>query len=308
MGIFILIVILGLIYVFVKRCVKFVPESQFWVIERAGKFYKVWEPGLNIKAPYFDRIAKKIPRKEREADFKPQTVITKDRISLKIDAVIFYRIIDAQKYAYTTENPLESLEKITIAIFRSYIAGLIFEEATQSRKVINSKVSADLKEPADRMGIEILGVEMKNMEPPKDFIEAVKNRKIAEQKKQAMILEAQGQAEAVTLVQKANAESISLLREAGADDRVLALKGFETLAKVAEGKATKIIIPSELQNVGGTLMALKEITKDDIQPAKTAADIQFTPIESRKIETEEPAEEAKAEDKKTEDKKTDDEE
>lgn len=268
-----LLVIIVVIFLLRKYSLRFVPEKEKWIIERFGKYKATWKPGMHWKIPIVDRIVKKVVTLEQMKDFAPQSVVTKDKMVVKLDSVVFYRVENAHKFVYAADDPLASLEKITSAIFRDFIAKRDFDEAMSSRSIINKEVTKALNdEVRARWGIEIVRVEMKTIEPPADILEAVKKRKVAEQQKQAQILEAEGQARSIELVQKANADAIALLKDAGADESVLALKGFETLAKVADGKATKIIIPSELQNVAGTIQTIAEVASGDTRKKSAKAD------------------------------------
>ena len=229
--------------------------------------------------------ARKVNLKEQVVDFPPQPVITKDNVTMQIDTVVFFQITDPKLYAYGVENPIMAIENLSATTLRNIIGDLELDETLTSREVINTKMRASLDVATDPWGIKVNRVELKNIIPPAAIQEAMEKQMkaererreailIAEAEKQAAILraeaqkermikEAEGQAEAVLKVQKANAEGLRMIKEAGADNAVLTLKSFEALAKVADGKSTKIIIPSEIQNLAGLAASLKEVVVDE---------------------------------------------
>ena len=307
MGWLILIVLLLIVLILLLSCVKIVPQATAMVVERLGGYRATWSVGLHVKAPFIDRVAKKVILKEQVVDFAPQPVITKDNVTMRIDTVVFFQITDPKLFAYGVENPIMALENLTATTLRNIIGDLELDQTLTSRETINTKMRASLDIATDPWGIKVNRVELKNIIPPAAIQDAMEKQMKAERErreailraegekkstvlvaegkkesaildaeaektaailraeaqKEKMIREAEGQAEAILKVQKANADGLRFLKDAGADETVLALKSFEALTKVADGKATKIIIPSELQNVAGTLTALAETVKTE---------------------------------------------
>jgi len=299
----ILIVIVLLILV---SCIRIVPQANALVIERLGGYRATWSVGLHVKAPFIDRVAKRVNLKEQVVDFDPQPVITKDNVTMRIDTVVFYQITDPKLFAYGVENPIMAIENLTATTLRNIIGDLELDQTLTSRETINTKMRASLDVATDPWGIKVNRVELKNIIPPAAIQDAMEKQMKAERErreailraegekkstilvaeghkesaildaeaekqaailraeaaKEKMIREAEGEAEAILKVQKANADGLRYLKEAGADQAVLALKSFEALEKVADGQATKIIIPSELQNVSGLVKAVAEVAKD----------------------------------------------
>ena len=307
MGWLILIVLLLIVLILLLSCVKIVPQATAMVVERLGGYRATWSVGLHVKAPFIDRVAKKVILKEQVVDFAPQPVITKDNVTMRIDTVVFVQITDPKLFAYGVENPIMAIENLTATTLRNIIGDLELDQTLTSRETINTKMRASLDIATDPWGIKVNRVELKNIIPPAAIQDAMEKQMKAERErreailraegekkstvlvaegkkesaildaeaektaailraeaqKEKMIREAEGQAEAILKVQKANADGLRFLKDAGADETVLALKSFEALTKVADGKATKIIIPSELQNVAGTLTALAETVKTE---------------------------------------------
>ena len=307
MGWLILIVLLLIVLILLLSCVKIVPQATAMVVERLGGYSATWSVGLHVKAPFIDRVAKKVILKEQVVDFAPQPVITKDNVTMRIDTVVFFQITDPKLFAYGVENPIMAIENLTATTLRNIIGDLELDQTLTSRETINTKMRASLDIATDPWGIKVNRVELKNIIPPAAIQDAMEKQMKAERErreailraegekkstvlvaegkkesaildaeaektaailraeaqKEKMIREAEGQAEAILKVQKANADGLRFLKDAGADETVLALKSFEALTKVADGKATKIIIPSELQNVAGTLTALAETVKTE---------------------------------------------
>ena len=307
MGWLILIVLLLIVLILLLSCVKIVPQATAMVVERLGGYRATWSVGLHVKAPFIDRVAKKVILKEQVVDFAPQPVITKDNVTMRIDTVVFFQITDPKLFAYGVENPIMAIENLTATTLRNIIGDLELDQTLTSRETINTKMRASLDIATDPWGIKVNRVELKNIIPPAAIQDAMEKQMKAESErreailraegekkstvlvaegkkesaildaeaektaailraeaqKEKMIREAEGQAEAILKVQKANADGLRFLKDAGADETVLALKSFEALTKVADGKATKIIIPSELQNVAGTLTALAETVKTE---------------------------------------------
>ena len=307
MGWLILIVLLLIVLILLLSCVKIVPQATAMVVERLGGYRATWSVGLHVKAPFIDRVAKKVILKEQVVDFAPQPVITKDNVTMRIDTVVFFQITDPKLFAYGVENPIMAIENLTATTLRNIIGDLELDQTLTSRETINTKMRASLDIATDPWGIKVNRVELKNIIPPAAIQDAMEKQMKAERErreailraegekkstvlvaegkkesaildaeaektaailraeaqKEKMIREAEGQAEAILKVQKANADGLRFLKDAGADETVLALKSFEALTKVADGKANKIIIPSELQNVAGTLTALAETVKTE---------------------------------------------
>jgi len=303
-----LVVILVIIVLLVlTSCIKVVPQATAMVIERLGGYRETWSVGLHIKAPFLDRIAKRVILKEQVVDFAPQPVITKDNVTMRIDTVIFYQITDPKLYAYGVENPIMAIENLTATTLRNIIGDLELDQTLTSRETINTKMRASLDIATDPWGIKVNRVELKNIIPPSAIQDAMEKQMKAERErresilraegekkstilvaegkkesaildaeaekqaailrgeaqKERMVREAEGEAEAIRKIQMATADGIRYLKEAGADQSVLALKSFETFEKVAEGKSTKIIIPSEIQNMAGLVKSITEVGKDD---------------------------------------------
>lgn len=279
---FFIFILIFITIVLVAFHVRIVAQSQAYVIERLGVYLTTWDVGLNVLVPFIDRIAKKISLKEQVLDFPPQPVITKDNVTMQIDSVIYFQITDPKLYTYGVERPLNAIENLTATTLRNIIGEMELDHTLTSRDTINTKMRSILDEATDPWGIKINRVELKNIIPPAEIQEAMEKQMKAERerresilkaegqkksailvaegekeaailraeaKKEAEIREAEGRAEAILKIQTAQAEGIKLLKEAGADKAVLSLKGMETFAKVADGQATKIIIPSDLQNL-----------------------------------------------------------
>ncbi|MCI8550378.1 MAG: SPFH/Band 7/PHB domain protein [Lachnospiraceae bacterium] len=294
------------ILLILASCIRIVPQAKAVVLERLGGYRTTWSVGLHLKAPFIDRVAKRVNLKEQVIDFKPQPVITKDNVTMQIDTVVFFQITDPKLYAYGVENPLMAIENLTATTLRNIIGDLELDQTLTSRELINTKMRTQLDVATDPWGIKVNRVELKNIIPPREIqdsmekqmkaererrekilqaegekkstilvaegkkesaildAEAEKQAAIlrAEAKKEATIREAEGQAQAILKVQEANAEGIRLVKEAGADAAVLQLKSLEAFAKAADGKATKIIIPSDIQGIAGGIKSLVEVAKD----------------------------------------------
>ena len=269
-------VILALVFVVLLVIITnivIVPQSKVYVIERLGSYSDTWSAGLHVKIPFIERIAKKVSLKEQVADFPPQPVITRDNVTMQIDTVVFFQVMDAKLYTYGVNQPIAAIESLSATTLRNIIGEMELDHTLTSRDVINGKITAILDEATDKWGIKVNRVEVKNIIPPREIQEAMEKQMKAEREKRAVILkadavkqqrilEAEGEAQAILAVQKANADAIRLLNEAMPTDKVLAIRSLEALAKVANGKATKIIIPSELQNLGGVVPSIKELLTD----------------------------------------------
>ena len=284
-----------LVLIIIARCIYVVQQAKAYVIERLGKFHDVWGVGLHFKLPFFERVAKKVSLKEQVLDYPPQPVITKDNVTMQIDTVVYFQITDPRLYTYGVEYPMVAMETLTATTLRNIIGDLELDETLTSRDVINTKMRAILDEVTDPWGIKVNRVELKNILPPADIqnsmekqmkaerdrrqailqAEGQKHSKIliaegekesailrADAEKQAAILKAEGEAQAILAIQKALADSLKLLNEASPNDQVIKLKALEAMQKVADGQATKIIIPSELQGLAGLAAGVIEAAKD----------------------------------------------
>lgn len=294
-GFLLFTVILVLVFLLVIPNIKIVPQAKAFVIERLGSYVATWGNGLHFKIPFIDRIASRVTLKEIVMDFDPQPVITKDNVTMQIDTVVYFQITDPKMYTYGVESPINAIENLTATTLRNIIGDLELDQTLTSRDIINSKMRAILDEATDPWGIKVTRVELKNILPPREIQDAMEKQMRAERERRELILraegekrskilvaegekaavilaaeakkeqnikEAEGEAEAIIKVKEAEARGIELIKEAGADKAVLTLKSFEALMSVAEGKATKIIIPSELQNVAGISTAIGEMFKD----------------------------------------------
>jgi len=301
----VLIVLIIVAWVLISNF-RVVPQAHAYIIERLGAYQCTWSVGFHVKAPFFDKIARKVLLKEQVVDFAPQPVITKDNVTMRIDTVVFYQITDPKLYAYGVENPLMAIENLTATTLRNIIGELELDQTLTSRETINTKMRASLDEATDPWGIKVNRVELKNIIPPAEIQNAMEKQMkaererreavtraegekkasvtVAEGKKEAAILEAEaekqsailkaeaqkekmireaeGEAEAILKVQQAKADGIKMLKEAGADSAVLQMKSLEAFEKAADGKATKIIIPSEIQGIAGLSTSIKEVLKD----------------------------------------------
>ena len=299
-----LFVILALIFVIlliVVTNIVIVPQSMVYVVERLGSYSDTWSAGLHVKIPFIERIAKKVSLKEQVADFPPQPVITRDNVTMQIDTVVFFQVMDAKLYTYGVNQPIAAIESLSATTLRNIIGEMELDHTLTSRDVINGKITAILDEATDKWGIKVNRVEVKNIIPPREIQEAMekqmkaererreavtraegeKKAKIleaegakesailraeadkqaailrAEAEKEKMIREAEGEAEAILKVQQANADGIKMLKEAGADAAVLKLKSLEAFEKVADGQATTILLPAELQGIASVAETFK---------------------------------------------------
>ena len=292
---FIIPIIILLVIVFLVTNIRIVQQAKAVVVERLGAYKATWGVGLHFKIPFIERIAKTVSLKEQVVDFPPQPVITKDNVTMQIDTVIYFQITDPKMYTYGVEHPLTAIENLTATTLRNIIGDLELDQTLTSRDIINGKMRAILDEATDPWGIKVNRVELKNIIPPREIQDAMEKQMKAERErreailkaegekksaillaegekesailradaqKQAHILEAEGEASAILQVQQATAEGIRLLNEAGASDAVIQLKALEAFAAAADGKATKIIIPSEIQSLAGLATSLTELTKE----------------------------------------------
>ena len=293
-AIFVILVVLILLIVLVRNII-IVPQSNAYVIESLGKYSKTLGAGFHLKVPFVERVAKKVSLKEQVADFPPQPVITRDNVTMQIDTVVFFQVMDAKLYAYGVTNPIAAIESLSATTLRNIIGELELDHTLTRRDTINSKITSILDDATDKWGIKVNRVEVKNIIPPREIQDAMEKQMKAEREKRAVILkaegekqaaitaaegekqsailrgeavkqqrilEAEGEAQAILAVQQANADAIKLLNEANPEQKVLALRSLEALAKVANGRATKLIIPSDLQNLAGTVSSIKELLTD----------------------------------------------
>ena len=295
-GISVVIAVFLIILILIVRNIKIVPQAHAYVIERLGTYHATWQTGLHLKVPFVDRISKKVSLKEQVVDFPPQPVITRDNVTMQIDTVVYFEITDPKLYTYGVERPLSAIENLTATTLRNIIGDLELDNTLTSRDTINDKIRIILDEATDAWGIRVIRVELKNILPPREIQDAMEKQMKAERERRARILdaegekrsqilvaeglkesailkadavkeqkirEAQGEAEAILTVQKANADALRMLNEAAPTDKIIQLKSLEAFAKAADGKATKIIIPSDIQGLAGSVAAIKEVWKDE---------------------------------------------
>lgn len=290
------LVLLAIIFLIIVRNILIVQQAWAFVIERLGAYRATWGVGLHLKVPFIDRVAKKVSLKEQVADFPPQPVITKDNVTMQIDTVIYFQITDPKLFTYGIEQPMVAIENLSTTTLRNIIGDLELDQCLTSRDIINTEMRAILDDATDAWGIKVNRVELKNILPPREIQNAMEKQMKAERerreailraegekraaileaegekesailranaKKQQQILEAEGQAEAILKVQTATAESIRLINEACPTDAVIKIKSLEAFAAAANGRATKIIIPSEIQGLAGIATGLLETINDN---------------------------------------------
>ena len=290
-----LVILIVLVLILIVSNIHVVQQSKAYVVERLGAFHAVWGVGLHLKLPFIERVVKKVSLKEQVADFDPQPVITKDNVTMQIDTVIYFQITDAKLYTYGVEYPMSAIENLTATTLRNIIGELELDQSLTSRDTINAKMRSILDEATDPWGIKVNRVELKNILPPREIQNAMEKQMKAERErresilqaegekaskvliaegekqsvllqadaaKQARIMQAEGEATAILKVQQAMADSLKLLNEAAPNDQVIKLKALEALEKVADGKATKLIIPSEIQGLAGLAASAKTILSD----------------------------------------------
>ena len=289
------IILVAIVLIIVVSCIKIVPQAHAYVIERLGAYQGTWSVGFHVKVPIIDKVAKKVILKEQVVDFAPQPVITKDNVTMRIDTVVFYQITDPKLYAYGVENPIVAIKNLTATTLRNIVGDLELDETLTSRETINARMRTELDVATDPWGIKVNRVELKNIIPPRDIQEAMEKQMRAERerreailiaegekksqvliaegqkeaailqaeaKKQTAIKEAEGQSEAILMINKATADGLKLIKDAGADEAVIKLKSLEAFQKAADGQATKIIIPSEIQGLAGLATSVKEFIKE----------------------------------------------
>ena len=293
-----IIILFIFILIIIATNVVIVPQASESVVERLGVYSTTWTAGVHVKIPFIDRIVKRVSLKEQVVDFAPQPVITRDNVTMQIDTVVFFQVTDAKLYTYGVERPISAIENLTATTLRNIIGDMELDHTLTSRDVINSKITTSLDEATDKWGIKINRVELKNIIPPREIQDAMEKQMkaererresiiraegekrsqilVAEGEKESAILradavreqkikEAEGEAEAILKIYEAQAKGIRMINDAKPTKEYITLQSFDALAKVADGKATKIIVPSELQNLASIATSLKEITKDDIK-------------------------------------------
>lgn len=306
-GSILIAIVLIVILMILVSCIKIVPQATAMVVERLGGYKCTWSVGLHVKAPFIDRVAKRVILKEQVVDFAPQPVITKDNVTMRIDTVVFFQITDPKLFAYGVENPIMAIENLTATTLRNIIGDLELDQTLTSRETINTKMRASLDIATDPWGIKVNRVELKNIIPPAAIQDAMEKQMKAERQrresilraegekaskilvaegqkesqilaaegekqaailhaeavKEAKIREAEGQAQAILAVQKAEAEGIRMINEAAPGEGVITIKSLEAFQKVADGQATKIIIPSDIQGLAGLATSAGELLRKE---------------------------------------------
>lgn len=293
---FVFAVLAVLVLLVIISNIKIVPQAHAYVVERLGAFHASWGTGMHLKIPFIDRVAKKMSLKEQVLDFPPQPVITKDNVTMQIDTVVYFQITDPKLYAYGVEDPISAIENLSATTLRNIIGELELDHTLTSRDMINSKIRVILDEATDPWGIKVNRVELKNIIPPAEIQDSMEKQMKAERERRAKILdaegekrsailiaegqkesavlradavketkirEAQGEADAILTVQRARAEAVKLMNEAHPSEQVIALKSLEAFEKAADGKATKIIVPSNMQGLASLAVSLKEFIGQD---------------------------------------------
>lgn len=293
-----IIILLIFILIIIATNIVIVPQASESVVERLGVYSTTWTAGVNVKIPFIDRVVKRVSLKEQVVDFAPQPVITRDNVTMQIDTVVFFQVTDSKLYTYGVERPISAIENLTATTLRNIIGDMELDHTLTSRDVINSKITTSLDEATDKWGIKINRVELKNIIPPREIQDAMEKQMKAERERRESILraegekrsqilvaegekesailradavreqkikEAEGEAEAILKIYEAQAKGIRMINDVKPTKEYITLQSFDALAKVADGKATKIIVPSELQNLASIATSLKEITKDDIK-------------------------------------------
>ncbi|NLJ31844.1 MAG: SPFH/Band 7/PHB domain protein [Clostridiales bacterium] len=297
-GFIVLAALIVVILIILISNIKVVPQAHAYVLERLGAYSSTWSTGLHFMVPFIDKISKKVSLKEQVIDFPPQPVITKDNVTMQIDTVVYFQITDPKLYAYGVERPISAIENLSATTLRNIIGDLELDHTLTSRDVINTKIRIILDEATDAWGIKVNRVELKNIIPPKEIQESMEKQMKAERERRAQILtaegekqsailvaegekasailradaaketkirQAQGEAQAIMLVQQSLADSIKLLNAANPGDGVIALKSLEAFSKAADGKATKIIIPSNIQSLAGLATSIKELVGNNAE-------------------------------------------
>src|SRR5574344_2109361 len=295
MSTFVIVAIIVVVMILIITNIRIVPQSRAFILERLGAYVATWQVGLHVKMPFIDRIANKVSLKEKVLDFPPQPVITKDNVTMKIDTVIYMQITDPKLYTYGVENPMTAIENLSATTLRNIIGDLELDATLTSRDVINTKMRSILDEATDPWGIKVNRVEVKNIMPPEAIKEAMEKQMraererresiliaegqkqsailVAEGKKQSAILEAEaqkeaavqkteGEAQAILEVQKATAQGLQMIKDVAVDQSVIKLRSLEAFEKAANGQATKIIVPADIQDLAGIVTSVTEIAKD----------------------------------------------
>ena len=298
---FVILAIIGIAFIVIITNISVVQQSRAYVIERLGAFHSVWGVGMHFKFPFIDRIARRVSLKEQVLDYPPQPVITKDNVTMQIDTVVYFQITDPKLYAYGVEQPMAAMETLTATTLRNIIGDLELDQTLTSRDVVNTKMRAILDEATDPWGIKVNRVELKNILPPREIQNAMEKQMKAERERRESILQAEGEkaskilvaegekqsailkadaakqarimaaeAEATSImkVQQALADAMRMLNENAPNDQVIKLKSLEALQKMADGKATKIIIPSEIQGLAGLAASTKMLVENDAPAAE----------------------------------------
>ncbi|MBR2274439.1 MAG: SPFH/Band 7/PHB domain protein [Lachnospiraceae bacterium] len=291
---YIFLVLLLLIVILAVRCICIVPQANAWIVEVLGQYHATWMAGFHLKVPIIYRVVKKVSLKEQVADFEPQPVITKDNATMMVDSVVFFQVFDARLFTYGVERPIAAIENLSATTLRNIIGSMTIDETLTSRDSINGQITAILDEATDKWGIKVNRVEVKNIQPPRSIQDAMEKQMRAEREKREAILTAEGKkqsaitlaegekqaailraeaekeqairvaegnAEALLVVQKARAEAIRLINEANPSAGYLTLKSFEAAESMANGQATKIIVPSDIADLAGTFTAFAESLK-----------------------------------------------
>ena len=302
----IVIILIVLVILVLATNIKVVQQSKAYVIERLGAFHSVWGVGIHFKVPFIEKVAKAVSLKEQVVDFAPQPVITKETVTMQIDTVLYFQITDPKLYTYGVEHPMSAIENLTATTLRNIIGDLELDQSLTSRDIINSKMRAILDEATDPWGIKVNRVELKNIIPPREIQDAMEKQMKAERERreailqaegqkqsqilvaegekqsvilradaarQAAIMKAEGEAEAIMKVQQATAEALKLLNEANPNEQVVKIRALEAFQAAADGKATKIIIPSEIQGLAGLCASAKAVF-DGVEPNKPKAPAQ----------------------------------
>lgn len=296
LGMFFGIVLIIIAVILIFSCICIVPQASAWVVEFLGQYKASWEAGLHFKVPFFYKVVKKVSLKEQVADFEPQPVITKDNVTMMVDSVVFFEVFDPKLFSYGVERPIAAIENLSATTLRNIIGSMTLDETLTSRDSINGQITSILDEATDKWGIKVNRVEVKNIQPPKTIQDAMEKQMRAEREKREAILtaegkkqsaitlaegekeaailradavkeqrirEAEGEAQALLAVQRAQAESIRLINEAAPSGQYLALKQYEAAVSMANGQATKIIVPSDIANLAGAASAVAEAVRKE---------------------------------------------
>lgn len=291
LGTVILIAVILIVVVLIFRCVCIVPQANAWIVEVFGKYSATWEAGLHFKIPFISRIARKVSLKEQVADFEPQPVITKDNVTMMVDSVVFFEVFDAKLFSYGVERPIAAIENLSATTLRNIIGSMTLDESLTSRDSINGQITTILDDATDKWGIKVNRVEVKNIQPPANIREAMEKQMRAEREKREKILtaegekqsaitlaegekeaailkaeavrerrirEAQGEAEALLAIQRAKAEVIKIINEAAPSAAYLQLEQYKAAENMANGQATKIVVPSNIANLTSVAELIKE--------------------------------------------------